>query len=75
MSEAVECEIALTKGYGLDAFREDEKKFLASAGGKDNAATMFLMNDTQIINETFLEDINNILNNGKIPNLYAIEDV
>ena len=31
---------------------------------------VFLFSDTQIINEAFLEDINNILNNGKIPNLY-----
>lgn len=30
----------------------------------------FLFNDTQIINETFLEDINNILNSGEIPNLW-----
>ena len=28
-------------------------------------ATMFLLSDTQIINETFLEDINNILNAGE----------
>ena len=26
---------------------------------------MFLLSDTQIINETFLEDINNILNAGE----------
>ena len=33
------------------------------------------MNDTQIVIESFLEDINNILNNGDIPNLYStIED-
>ena len=27
---------------------------------------MFLLSDTQIINETFLEDINNILNAGEV---------
>ena len=36
---------------------------------------MFLLPDTQIINEAFVEDVNNILNNGKIPNLYLPEDI
>ena len=32
------------------------------------------MTDTQIMYESFLEDINNILNTGEITNLYAKED-
>ena len=32
------------------------------------------MADTQIVNEAFLEDINNILNTGDITNLYEDED-
>lgn len=28
----------------------------------------FLFSDTQILYESFLEDINNILNNGEVPN-------
>jgi len=37
--------------------------------------TVFLLSDTQITNEAFVEDVNNILNNGEIPNLYiATED-
>jgi dynein heavy chain len=39
--------------------------------GVDNSPYVFLLSDTQIINEAFLEDINNILNNGEIPNLYG----
>ena len=36
----------------------------------------FLHNDTQIIMESFLEDVNNVLNNGEIPNLYSLpEDI
>lgn len=43
--------------------------------GVDQKSTVFLFSDTQISNEAFVEDINNILNNGEIPNLYvAIED-
>ena len=36
---------------------------------------MFLFNDTQIINESMLEDINGILNSGDVPNLYNSEDL
>lgn len=32
------------------------------------------MTDTQIISESFLEDINNLLNTGEIPNLMLPED-
>ena len=32
---------------------------------------MFLFSDTQITQEAFVEDINNILNGGEIPNLYS----
>ena len=35
----------------------------------DNGGT-FLISDSQLINEKFLEDINNLLNIGEIPNLY-----
>ncbi|CAE7211449.1 DNAH6 [Symbiodinium sp. KB8] len=75
MSETNEFNIALTKGYGIDAFREDEKKFLISAGAGAAKATMFLLSDTQIINETFLEDINNILNAGEVPNLFPNDEI
>ena len=34
----------------------------------------FVMTDTQIISETFMEDINNLLNTGEIPNLMLPED-
>lgn len=36
---------------------------------------MFLFSDSQIINETFLEDINNILNAGEVPNLFPNDEV
>jgi dynein heavy chain len=32
--------------------------------GVEKQPTVFLLNDTQIIMESFLEDVNNILNNG-----------
>jgi dynein heavy chain len=43
--------------------------------GCDGKQYTFLMTDTQIVNESFLEDINNILNTGEITNLYEQEDL
>ena len=49
------------------------KKLLKSAGAK-NQPQVFLFSDTQIIKESFLEDINNLLNTGEVPNLWGTED-
>ena len=57
----------------MQNWRDDVKKALMQAG-VDNKQTSFLFVDTQIINEQMLEDINNILNSGDVPNLYKIED-
>lgn len=35
---------------------------------------VFLFSDTQIVKESFLEDINNLLNSGEIPNLYPPDE-
>jgi len=45
---------------------------LKMAGGKGKT-TVFLFTDVQIKEEGFLEDVNNILNTGEIPNLFADE--
>ncbi|KAF4654403.1 hypothetical protein FOL47_009992, partial [Perkinsus chesapeaki] len=75
MAEMGEFEIELTKGYGVDQFREDEKAFLMGAGSAEGKQTLFLLNDTQIISETFLEDINNVLNAGEVPNLFPSDEM
>jgi dynein heavy chain len=65
----------MAKGYGMKEWREDMVNNLFCAAGIDSQPQVFLLPDTQIINEAFVEDVNNILNNGKIPNLYSGEDV
>ena len=42
--------------------------------GVENKATTFVFNDTQVLEESFLEDINNILSSGEVPNLYKPEE-
>jgi dynein heavy chain len=66
-------QIEVVKGYGMQNWRDDAKKALMQCG-IDNKQTSFLFVDTQIVNEQMLEDINNILNAGDIPNLYKTED-
>lgn len=67
-------QIEIAKGYGMNEWRENVKECLLLAGAQ-NLPVVFLFNDTQIINETMLEDINGILNSGDVPNLYAAEDL
>lgn len=43
------------------------------SGGKGKP-TVFLFTDTQIKKEGFLEDINNILNTGEVPNLFPSDE-
>uniref|UniRef100_A0A667XC84 Dynein axonemal heavy chain 2 n=1 Tax=Myripristis murdjan TaxID=586833 RepID=A0A667XC84_9TELE len=66
-------QVEVTKQYRKQEFREDIKK-LYRLTGVDNKPTVFLFNDTQIVDESFLEDINNILSSGEVPNLYKKDE-
>jgi len=65
--------IEINRGYGINEFREDMKKFMTVTGveGKD---TVFLFTDSQIVDETMLEDLNNVLNTGEVSNLFAQDE-
>ena len=55
-------------------FREDLKGLYKQAGCA-NKPTVFLFDETQIVFETFLEDVNNILTSGEVPNLFAKDEI
>lgn len=57
----------------MSNFRDFIKELMFESGIKGNGVT-FCMTDSQILTETFLEDLNNILNTGEIPNLMVAED-
>nr|CAH8846959.1 unnamed protein product [Trichobilharzia regenti] len=63
----------ISKNYGKNEWREDIKALLRRAGG-EGKNTVFLMTDTQIKEENFLEDVDNLLNSGEVPNLYTSEE-
>ena len=42
--------------------------------GVEGKSTVFLFSDTQIVSEAFLEDINNMLNSGEVPGMFAPDE-
>uniref|UniRef100_A0A2K5XKM5 Dynein axonemal heavy chain 2 n=1 Tax=Mandrillus leucophaeus TaxID=9568 RepID=A0A2K5XKM5_MANLE len=66
-------QIEVTKHYRKQEFRDDIKRLYHQAG-VELKTTSFLFVDTQIADESFLEDINNILSSGEVPNLYKPDE-
>lgn len=67
-------QIEISKNYKRAEFREDLKR-LYNQAGVSNKETSFIFVDTQVVEESFLEDINNILSSGEVPNLYRAEEI
>lgn len=73
---AAECdvfEIKINRGYNENAFKED-LKILYNKIGVENRKTVFLFTSAQIVEEGFLEIINNILSVGTVPALFTNEE-
>lgn len=66
-------QIEMTRTYGKAEWREDVKKIMLKVGC-DGKQTTFLFRDNQIKDESFVEDINMVLNTGDVPNLYQSEE-
>lgn len=66
-------QIEISKNYTNTEWREDLKTVLRGAGTGNQPLT-FLFSDTQIKNETFVEDVSNILNSGEVPNIFAQDE-
>ncbi|CAH1982445.1 unnamed protein product [Acanthoscelides obtectus] len=67
-------QIELSKSYGSIDWRDDIKQLMLNAGLMKRE-TVFLFSDTQIKSESFLEDLNNILNSGDVPNIYQPDEL
>ena len=66
--------IEIGKAYRRTDFREDLKTLYKQAG-VSNRETTFIFVDTQATEETFFEDINNILSSGDVPNLFRTDEI
>lgn len=58
---------------GRQEWRDDIKTSLRAAGGLGKP-TVFLLTDSQIKEESFLEDIDSLLNSGEVPNLFPPDE-
>jgi len=59
--------------YTKVEFREDLKLLFGRVGTKGEA-TSFIFTDNSIKEDSFLEDVNNILNTGEVPNIFAADE-
>lgn len=65
-------EITLSRGYGESEFREHLKSLYSELGmGKP---TVFMFTDGHVVQESFLELINNMLTSGYVPALYEDDE-
>ena len=62
-----------TSKYGFYEWRDDLKACLSLAG-VEGRSQVLLLSDSDIISDAAMEDINNILNAGEVPNLFNEED-
>ena len=70
----MECfQIAISKSYTQVEWQEDLKKFCRVAGG-EGKPVVFLFSDSKIKEESYVEDINNLLNSGEVPNLFPYDE-
>ncbi|KAI4497255.1 hypothetical protein M0802_007739 [Mischocyttarus mexicanus] len=66
-------EISLSRGYNENTFREDLKR-LYNMIGVENKKIVFLFSASHIVNESFLELINNMLMTGLVLALFTDEE-
>lgn len=69
--------IEITKGFNLKSFRECIKEMYQLAGfkGRKTKNTVFIFSDNDVVHESFLEDIQNMLNGGVVPNIYTSDEM
>ncbi|KAI9224417.1 dynein heavy chain and region D6 of dynein motor-domain-containing protein [Blastocladiella britannica] len=73
VSECLLFQVEISKNYSKKEWAEDLKKVLLKAG-VEGKASVFLFSDTQVFKESCIEDINNLLNSGEVPNLFPPDE-
>ncbi|XP_055681851.1 dynein axonemal heavy chain 7 [Lutzomyia longipalpis] len=66
-------QVEITKKYNKDEWRNDIKNILKRISTNELHG-VFLVTDKQIKEESFLEEINNLLICGEVPNIFSVDD-
>jgi len=74
MLDSIFSKIRISKNYKKENFREDIRNVMLLAGIKGKSVTFFL-NEHQLSNEEFLDDVNSILTTGDINNLFLQDEL
>ena len=74
MSEFDVRQISVTSNYGVEDLKEQLRSIYLAAGVRGKP-TVFLMTDSQIVNEKFLVYMNGMITSGWIPDLFPKEDL
>ncbi|GLC77190.1 hypothetical protein PLESTF_001896200 [Pleodorina starrii] len=66
--------IEVSSTYGMSNWHDDLKLAIRTAGekGKD---TVFMFSDSQILDETMVEELSSLLNTGEVPNLFDASEL
>ena len=67
-------QIVVTDDYNVNDLKENLRDLYRKAGVKPGLPVMFLLADTQIVDERFLVYINDLLSSGYIPDLFTKEE-
>ena len=67
-------QIEVNKDFKVNSFKDFIKKEILIETGVKDMKTVFLFSDNDIIDESYLEFINNLLNRGEVPNLWETEE-
>jgi len=68
-------QIEIEKKYDLNRFHEDLRTLYKVTGGIKKQQRVFYFSDNQIMQTAFLEDLNNMLSTGEIPNLFPKDEI
>lgn len=63
----------ITGTYGLQEWREDVKWALKNSGGVGKDLVLLLAEE-QIRDDAFLDDVDSLLNDGEVPNIFNVEE-
>jgi len=70
-------QLEVTKGFQLKQFRDFIKNMyeMSAYKGKNKLKSVFIFSDNDVVQESFLEDVNNQLSAGTVPNLYLPDEI